>query len=118
MKLKKNSWHYKLNESFDDYGGDFDVDFCSYFWKTVQRLFLITILIISFLSFIGLLLYKWYISIPAILIILLSSFIGKKVGTYAKHNKIQEHLSNRSVGFFKASWIKFKNKTCHRIHWE
>lgn len=44
MKLKKNSWHYKLMNKFyvtKDYAEVYGNNFCSYFWSLMFPLFLL-----------------------------------------------------------------------------
>jgi hypothetical protein len=109
MKLKKNSWHYKLNDMvWEDFSYYRPNDFCSYFWCTVAGICKLTVLLT--LSFIGgvIAVIGWELVLGMVAIV-----IAFLVFMY-----LREKYENSEPGFVGLSWRKFRDKTCHKIEWE
>lgn len=119
MKLKKDSWHYKFNMWYHN-SWNIKNDFCGYFWQTIASilitLFIATVSIASIFTIISF----WKLSIPFLLFVTIISYIVDKYDKYRRRKKDEEYFNSKvekPVGFFKAAWIKFKDKTCHKIEW-
>lgn len=115
MKLKSNSWHVKLNDLMSpDYSFSANnyKDFCSYFWKTIwssiKAVFLI--LAVAFLLFVSVSAWKVTLGVVGFFIALILV-----CGAYIHSTK---YLEKTEVGFIRASFRKFKDKTCHKLDWE
>ena len=58
MKVKRSSWHYKVNYFGSDWGERKHDNLCAYFWRTVAKLFIVTF----FLGIFSLLGYEFFTS--------------------------------------------------------
>lgn len=66
FKIKKNSWHYKLNANFmqDNFMGRWEYyhsDFCSYWRATIARLLMVAFLIAVVIFFLFLIALAFYL---------------------------------------------------------
>ena len=145
IKLKKNSWHYKLIKKFGHHKPELYTDFCSYFWAVIFSSIWTTVLItiavsIFYVSVIAPLMYLvvclqygWF-QIPqevalgigidlALMIIIIASITGYYINEY-KHKQLEKdneyfnihgHFPERTQWFLSLAWKKFKDKTCHKI---
>ena len=138
MKLKKNSWHYKLVKNFSDVRPEAITDFCTYFREVVWSLFGATILtVIGIVVFyicavapltyltVGLQ-YGWFqmpyevitglsIDLVALFVVIIGETIHRsRVKRYAYFD-IHGRFPEKSQGFISLAWAKFKDKTCHKI---
>jgi hypothetical protein len=138
MKLKKNSWHYKLVKNFSDVRPEAITDFCSYFREVVWSLFGATFLTaigicVFYVSVVAPLMYLtvglqhgWFqmpyevitglsIDLVALFVVIIGETIHRRRVKENAYYDIHGHFPKRSQGFFSLAWAKFKDKTCHKI---
>lgn len=89
MKIRSNAWHYKFYEIGHSGCGPSRTNLCSYFWRTLSGMGLVTLLSILILGIIGILGFVSYNEPVAISIILVAVGAGIgliRLGKYAKNN--------------------------------
>ncbi len=119
MKIKTNSWHYKLAELFSQYSVSDSL--CLYFWQVIGGMF-VALFGVSFIILVGSILLspvlmffsEWFadIGVPICYLYLII------VICYLLKNGVQK---SRNVGFVDVSieWVAAKkNRVCPRLEFE
>lgn len=118
MKLNRNSWHYKLNDFIikDGLRESKYPDFCSYFWRTVGSV----LLTICFVALAALVVTLVVICWELVLFLIGTVILLFSIFAFAKFvsDKVEGKIQSTEPGFLRASYRKFRDKTCHKLEWE
>lgn len=145
IKLKKNSWHYKLIKIIGGHNPEFYTDFCSYFWAviftsvyaivlTIIAVSVFYVAVIAPLMYLAVCLQYGWFSIPlevaiglgidaGLTVIAIVTIGGNYIYERREKQRIKDyenfvmhgHLPEKTQGFLSLAWKKFKDKTCHKI---
>ena len=69
MKVKRSSWHYKVNYFGSDWGERKHDNLCAYFWRTVGRIF-VAAFFVSIFSLLGYAFFTSGFMMPTIIMVL------------------------------------------------
>lgn len=145
MKLKKDSWHYKLIKNIGGHSPEFYTDLCSYFWAVIFTLMWATVLtiiavsvfyvaVIAPLMYLAVCLQYGWFKVPdevalglgidlALIIVAIASITAHYIYEYREKQRTKDYeyydihgrFPEKTQGFLSLAWAKFKHKTCHRI---